>query len=71
MARVTANPPSIGAPPGALLELEPFSAGGGGGAWAKLIWANEMNPRRINENMRGFRDFFMMCCIEFFKIFFF
>jgi hypothetical protein len=62
MANDMINPPSIGAsPPGALLPVPPFSpeAGGGGGAWAALIWAMAMKPTRIKANMKDIIVFFI------------
>lgn len=61
MARETARVASMGAPPpGALLVFEPFSAGGGGGAWAEATWENVTRPKSIKEKTKGWIDFFMV-----------
>jgi hypothetical protein len=61
MANTMATPPSIGAL-GALLEFVPFSAGGGGGACEKPVWAIAMKAIKRKDKKTGASDFFMIDC---------
>ncbi|MFZ4520115.1 MAG: hypothetical protein ACOYNC_00340 [Bacteroidales bacterium] len=56
---------TVALPPGALLVVEPFSARGGGGAWARLVWVRVMQLRKMRGRRTLLKDFFIKFLIAF------